>query len=91
MPTTVYDASLVTKRKRTTALYSFYKELNNAVVLGNNVRREQPDTQLQTVYLERKAASAATNPTGNLDGVPPCACTTYVETNPGGDMANNVQ
>jgi hypothetical protein len=91
MPTTVYDASLVTKRKRTIAEYTFYKQLNYAVTFNGNVRREQPDTQLQTVYLYRKEAAAATNPTANLANVPPCACTTFVETNPGGDVSNNVQ
>ncbi len=89
MPTANYDASTVTKRKRTIAEYTFYKQLNTAVTLGNNVRREQPDTQLQTVYLYRKEAAAATNPVPA--GEAGCACTQIVERNAGGDMANNVQ
>jgi hypothetical protein len=87
MPTTVYDASLVTRRARNNALYTFYVNNNAAVNAGLSVRREQPDTQLQTIVAERKETSANTNP----GPVGTCPCTVAVNDNRGGNMGNNVQ
>ncbi len=87
MPTTVYDASLVTRRARNNALYTFYLNNNAAVNAGLSVRREQPDTQLQTIVAERKETSANTNP----GPVGTCPCTVAVNDNRGGNMGNNVQ
>ena len=85
MPTAVYDASLVTRRKRNNALYNFYVTNNAAVNAGTSVRREQPDTQLQTIVTYREEVTGNTNPNAA------CPCTTATGTTPGGDNSKNVQ
>lgn len=85
MPTAVYDASLVTRRKRNNALYNFYTTNNAAVNAGTSVRREQPDTQLQTIVTYRHETGANTDPNAS------CPCTTATGTNPGGDNSKNVK
>jgi hypothetical protein len=83
MPTANYDASILTKRKRATALFTFYSANNASVNAGTSVRREQPDTQLGEVVCQRNDTKANTNPTGS------CPCTTAVVKNTGGDNGNN--
>jgi hypothetical protein len=85
MPTANYDSSLVTQRKRNYALYTFNRLNSAAVNAGTSVRREQPDTQLQTIVTYRHQVSANTGPAD------PCPCAVPVNRNPGGDMCNNVQ
>lgn len=85
MPTAVYDASLVTRRKRAIALNTFYTANNAAVNAGQSVRREQPDTQLNEVVSQRRETTANTNPTAS------CPCTDAVGNTPGGGNGNNVQ
>jgi hypothetical protein len=85
MPTSNYDSSLVTQRKRNYALYTYNRLLKSAVAAGTSVRREQPDTQLQTIVTQRHQVSANTGPSD------PCPCELPVNRNPGGGMANNVQ
>lgn len=87
MPTTVYDASLVTRRARNNALYTFYNNNNAAVNAGTSIRREQPDTQLQTIVTQRRETSANVNP----GPAGTCACTVAVDNNEGGNVSNNVQ
>ena len=84
MGTTNYDASMLTQRKRTAALNSFYVSTQAAVNAGTSVRREQPSTQLNEVLLQRQSSAAATNPGAD------CPCSTYTGQNPGGN-GNNVQ
>ena len=83
MPTANYDASILTKRKRAIALFTFYNTNNASVNAGTSVRREQPDTQLGEVVTQRHTTRANTNPTGS------CPCTTAVVRNAGGDNGNN--
>lgn len=85
MPTTNYDASVRTKLYRTRALYAFYVENQAAVNAGRSVRREQPDTQLNTVLLQRKEAAA------NQLNTTSCPCSEPVTVNEGGGNSNNVQ
>jgi len=55
MPTAVFDASLITFRKRAEALYGFNSKLE-AARLGNGgiVAREQLNTQMAEVIITRK-------------------------------------
>jgi hypothetical protein len=85
MPTTVYDSSLLTQRKRNYALYTFNRLNNAAVAAGTSVRREQPDMQLQTVVTYRHEVSANKAPAAE------CPCAEAVDRNAGGDNAANVQ
>jgi hypothetical protein len=85
MPTANYDSSLLTQRRRNYAIYTWNRINSAAVNVGASVRREQPDTQLQTVVTYRHQVSANTNPTAA------CPCAESVDRNSGGDMANNVQ
>jgi hypothetical protein len=85
MPTQVYDASLLTQRRRNYAIYT-YNRLNNAsVTAGTSVRREQPDMQLQTVVTYRHEVKANKAPEAE------CPCKESVDRNAGGDNASNVQ
>lgn len=85
MPTGNYDSSLLTQRRRNYAIYT-YNRLNNAAVnAGTSIRREQPDTQLQTIVTYRHQVSANTNPAAA------CPCSLSVNDNTGGDVSNNVQ
>ncbi len=85
MPTTNYDSSLLTQRRRNYAIYTWNRINSAAVNAGLSVRREQPDTQLETVVTYRHQVSANTNPTAT------CPCSESVDRNSGGDMSNNVQ
>lgn len=80
-----YDASLLTQRKRSLALYTFNRLNSAAVNAGQSVRREQPDTQLAEVVTQRHEVAANTNPSDA------CPCSTAVDANSGGDNSNNVQ
>lgn len=85
MPTGNYDSSLLTQRKRNYALYT-YNKLNQAEVnAGRSIRREQPDTQLQTIVTQRHQVSA------NQLNASTCPCAEAVDVNKGGNVANNVQ
>lgn len=85
MPTGNFDSSLLTQRKRNLALYTWNRINAAAVNAGLSVRREQPDTQLETVVTYRHQVRANTNP------VAECPCSTSVNDNTGGNMSNNVQ
>lgn len=87
MPTTVYDASLVTQRKRNNALYTWNRINQNNVNAGLSVLREQPNAQLATVVTYRHETAANVNPAPSAD----CPCTVAVNDNGGGNVANNVQ
>jgi hypothetical protein len=89
MPTANHDASLLTKRKRAYTLFSFNNTLKTAVVAGQSVRREQPDTQLQEVLAQRAdvTANILQNPNNASD---PCQCNTAVDNNLGGNNGKNV-
>jgi hypothetical protein len=85
MPTANYDSSLLTQRRRNYAIYTWNRINSAAVNAGLSVRREQPDTQLETVVTYRHQVSANTNPAAA------CPCSESVNRNSGGDMSNNVQ
>ena len=85
MPTTVYDASLLTQRRRNYALYTYNRLNNAAVTAGTSVRREQPDMQLQTITTYRHQVAANKAPEAE------CPCKESVDRNAGGDNANNTQ
>jgi hypothetical protein len=55
MPTAVYDASYITFRNRSKALYAYNNAINAArQTNGILVAREQPNTQMAEVILTRK-------------------------------------
>jgi hypothetical protein len=85
MPTGNYDSSLLTQRKRNYALYTWNRINSAAVNAGLSVRREQPDTQLDTIVTYRNQVSANTNPAAE------CPCSNSVNDNRGGNVSNNVQ
>jgi hypothetical protein len=79
MPTTVYDASLLTFRKRAKALYAYNAGLTEAVNAGASVRREQPTLQSGEVITTRKQGGCfCTNDAAGLSmtaqGPGPCGC-----------------
>jgi hypothetical protein len=57
MPTTNTDASTITKQKQQRALSSYYNQLT--ALNGNTVFREQPNTQMASVRLDRVQGCAA--------------------------------
>ena len=85
MPTQVYDASLLTQRRRNYAIYTYNRLNSAAVAAGTSVRREQPDMQLQTVVTYRHEVKANTAPAAE------CPCAESVDRNAGGGNASNVQ
>jgi hypothetical protein len=87
MPTTNFDASLLTQRKRSAVLYTWNRINQDAVNAGLSVQREQPNTQLATVVTYRHETAANTNPAPSAE----CPCTVSVNDNRGGNVANNVQ
>lgn len=54
MPTSVYDASLITFRRRAKALYAYNSAVQAAQNAGTTVRTEQPTTQMAEVIITRK-------------------------------------
>jgi hypothetical protein len=79
MPTAVYDASLVTFRARSKALYAFNAANTAAVNAGASVKREQPTFQSAEVLLVRKQGGCfcATDASGlsyNRSTNGPCSC-----------------
>ena len=79
MPTTVYDASLLTFRKRAKALYAYNAALTGAVNAGASVRREQPTLQSGEVITTRKqggcfCTSDAAGLSMTAQGPGPCGC-----------------
>jgi len=79
MPTTVYDASLLTFRKRAKALYAYNAALSAAVNTGASVRREQPTLQSGEVITTRKQGGCfCSNDAAGLSmtaqGPGPCGC-----------------
>ena len=79
MPTTVYDASLLTFRKRAKALYAYNAALAEAVNAGASVRREQPTLQSGEVITTRKQGGCfCSNDAAGLSmtaqGPGPCGC-----------------
>jgi hypothetical protein len=85
MPTANYDSSLLTQRKRNYTLYTWNRINEAEVNAGRSVRREQPDTQLQTVVTYRHQVSA------NQLNATSCPCEKAVDKNSGGNVSNNVQ
>jgi hypothetical protein len=85
MPTQVYDASLLTQRRRNYAIYTYNRLNSSAVAAGTSVRREQPDMQLQTVVTYRHEVAANKAPAAE------CPCAEAVDRNAGGGNASNVQ
>lgn len=83
MPTANYDSSLLTQRRRNFVLYTWNKNNNAAVNAGTSVRREQPNTQLQTVVTYRHQALANNT---SADG---CQCDAPTNTNEGGNNSQN--
>ena len=51
MPTTNTDASTITKQKQQRTLSAYYNQLTS--LNGNTVFREQPNTQMASVRLDR--------------------------------------
>jgi len=84
MPTANHDASILTKRRRNYALFTFNRLNSAAVNAGTSIRREQPDTQLQEVLAQRFEVSANTNPTAS------CPCDAATAPNTGGGNTKNV-
>lgn len=79
MPTTVYDASLLTFRKRAKALYAYNASLTGAITAGASVRREQPTLQSGEVITTRKqggcfCANDAAGLSMTAQGPGPCGC-----------------
>ncbi len=87
MPTANYDFSLYVQRQRNNAQYNANKVREAAVNAGTSVLREQPDTQLYAVVLERYQTQGNSGPV-NGSG---CDCNTPVQSNPGGNNSMNVQ
>jgi hypothetical protein len=87
MPTTNYDASLLTQRKRSNVLYTWNRINQANVNAGLSVQREQPNTQLATVVTYRNQTEGNTNPAPSTE----CPCTVSVNDNRGGNVSNNVQ
>lgn len=54
MPTTVYDASLLTFRNQAKALFGFNRANTAAVTAGTSVKREQPTFQSGLVIITRR-------------------------------------
>jgi hypothetical protein len=80
MPTAVYDASLITFRKRAGVLASYYSGLQAASNSGvGTVRTEQPTLQSGEIITTRRqgACICADNNAGtpfNRAGPGPCGC-----------------
>jgi hypothetical protein len=85
MPTGNYDSSLLTQRRRNYALYTWNRINQAEVNAGRSVRREQPDTQLQTIVTQRHQTR------GNELTPNTCPCKDSVNNNSGGDVSNNIQ
>lgn len=84
MPTTNLDSSILTKRRRAIALFTFFNSTNAAVAAGTSIRREQPDAQLSEVVADRHETKGNTNPPVTVGD---CGCTAPVQSNAGGDSA----
>ncbi len=54
MPTAVYDASYITFRNRSKALYGYNSNRQAALNAGATLRTEQPTTQMAEVILVRQ-------------------------------------
>jgi hypothetical protein len=79
MPTAVYDASYITFRNRSKALYAYNQALAAAVNAGEARRAEQPTTQTAEVILARKLGGCfCSNDAAGLSittqGQGPCGC-----------------
>jgi hypothetical protein len=79
MPTSVYDASYITFRNRSKALYAYNQSLTAAVNAGEARRVEQPTTQMAEVILTRKQGGCfCSNDAEGLSittqGQGPCGC-----------------
>ncbi len=53
MPTGSYDSSTLTQFRQARALYAYNRKLQEAVLAGTSVRREQPSMQLNAVVVSR--------------------------------------
>ena len=79
MPTSVYDASYVTFRNRSKALYAYNSAIKAAQQAGTTVRTEQPTLQAAEVILTRKQGGCfcSNDADGNsitFQGKGPCGC-----------------
>lgn len=79
MPTAVYDASYLTFRKQSKALYAFNSQLQAAVNAGTSVRREQGNGPSAEVILVRKqggcfCSNDAAGLSATAQGPGACSC-----------------
>jgi hypothetical protein len=79
MPTAVYDASYITFRNRSKALYAYNQAIKTAQAAGTTVRTEQPSNQMAEVILTRKqggcfCSSDAAGLSITRQGPGPCSC-----------------
>jgi hypothetical protein len=80
MPTSVYDASYITFRNRSKALYAFNNAINQSRNNGNGiVRTEQGTTQMAEVIVTRKqggcfCSSDAAGNSMTRQGPGACSC-----------------
>jgi hypothetical protein len=77
MPTAIFDASLLTYRKRAGVLSHYY---TNVVSVGGSfptARTEQPREPLAEVILARRQGGCTDcgNTSGGNPGIGPCGCT----------------
>jgi len=83
MPTSVYDASLVTRQRRDFTIFTWNKNNQVLVNQGQSILREQPNTQLATVVTYRHQAWANNTAPGG------CQCEETTLRNSGGNMSQN--
>lgn len=79
MPTAVYDASYITFRNRSKALYAYNQAIKAAQNAGTSVRTEQPSSQMAEVILTRAqggcfCSSDAAGESITRQGQGPCGC-----------------
>jgi len=81
MPTTIYDSSYLTFRKRAAVLYGYKTKVNEYAETDKSiVRREQPTLQTAEIITTRKqggcfcTADAAGLPINSRTTTGPCAC-----------------
>ncbi len=87
MPTANYSCSLYTQRQRSNVLYNANKARQAAVNAGTSILREQPDTQMYEVVIQRNETQGNSGPVSGSG----CDCNTPVQSNPGGNNSMNVQ
>lgn len=81
MPTTIYDSSYLTFRKRAAVLYGYKNSINNAALIDPSiVRTEQPTLQTSEIIPTRQqggcicSMDAAGLPLNSRSTTGPCGC-----------------